>query len=421
MDLKTHQETPSLPGPILGLFLFLLAVLVWPGFLGRMFSLDWRLGNMRPVAYALQALLATLSVSAMLYRRQINRLYAKWFPTRKHLLFSLIAFSCSIGFSVLALEIGLRLRHFPFTEQLEVPENALAQFDPELGWVYIPNHTVVQEFGSARRKVPMYFDSLGCRVRAPGVRHDPAAPSVLFVGDSFTFGHGLLYEETFAGQLEAMPGFPYQVVNLGVQGYGTDQALLLLKRQFHKFNTKFVVYTYIDQHPDRNRVSDERLFHRFNRFVGTKPLFGLRSDGTLYLEQAPVRYADLRYSRLWACIQIVVLRRGPKTTLDLTRALVQEMRNYVESKGAVFVVVHWDERAYWKPETNPPSTLGGEPPFRGMGLNLIDTTADLPAGWSTWRIPGDGHPDARAHAYVSHLLFEALVHGHGGSEKPRDR
>jgi hypothetical protein len=113
----------------------------------------------------------------------------------------------------------------------------LMQFDPVLGWAYIPNQTVVHEIGTAKQKVPIYFDTLGLRVRAPGVRYDPEAPTALFVGCSYTFGHGVPYEESFIGRLAATPGFPYQVVNLGVQGYGTDQSWLMLKRYLKSFNT----------------------------------------------------------------------------------------------------------------------------------------------------------------------------------------
>lgn len=382
------------------LFLCLLAVLTWPGILRRAVSLDWQMGNMRPVAEGIAASCGLLAAVSLVLRKRINALFSKWFPTRKHFLFACIAASLSLVVSLVALELGLRMLRFPFTEELTVSENALAQFDPELGWSYIPNHTAVQEFGSEKRKVAMYFDDLGCRVRATGLYHDPSAPSVLFVGDSFTFGHGLPYEETFIGQLGAKPGFPYQVVSLGVQGYGTDQSLLLLKRQFRKFNTKVVVYTFIEQDMDRNRVEDLRLFHRFSRFLGTKPLFGLRPDSTLYLKERPAKYQEISYSHLWACVRIALLRFGPKTTANLTRALVREMQRFAESNAAKLIVVDWKQPIG--------KHAAASSIFQGMGLRLIETAANPPAGWDSWIIPGDGHPDARANLYVAQLLAEEL-------------
>ena len=152
--------------------------------------------------------------------------------------------------------------------------------DAELGWTYIPNQSVVQEFGADHRKIAMHFDDMGSRVGAPGVRHDAAKPSILFVGCSFTMGHGVAYEDSFVGRLEAMPDFRLQAVNLGVQGYGTDQSLLMLKRQFARFPTRAVVYTLIDDHVNRNQNYDRRMLLPKLRFLGTKPLFGLHDDGT---------------------------------------------------------------------------------------------------------------------------------------------
>jgi hypothetical protein len=85
---------------------------------------------------------------------------------------------------------------------------------------------------------------------------------------------------------------------------------------------------------------------------------------------------------------------GPIHELDLTRALVKEMRDYVESKGAEFILLNWGR--------NPNC---GDCPFDDLDLNTVDTAGREPVGWETWYIPGDGHPDARAHAYVAELLY----------------
>ena len=56
---------------------------------------------------------------------------------------------------------------------------------------------------------------------AAGVRR------VVMLGDSVTFGSGVSDAETFAALLDARPDL--EVINLGVDGYGTDQALLRLE------------------------------------------------------------------------------------------------------------------------------------------------------------------------------------------------
>ena len=61
--------------------------------------------------------------------------------------------------------------------------------------------------------VAMHFNGIGARVGNPDTQLDPNAPSVIFVGGSFTMGHGLLHEETVVGQLESMPEFQLQPIN----------------------------------------------------------------------------------------------------------------------------------------------------------------------------------------------------------------
>lgn len=405
MDSESLQTLSPLPGILLSAFLLGLTLLVWPVFLGRLVSLNWRAGDMRPTAYTLQIIVGSMAAVAALARRKIDFLFAKSFPTGKSLLFAAIAFLTSVVLALGAAELALRAVDLPFRASKSRAETPLAQFDPELGWSYIPSRTVIQEFGLQHRKVAMHFDDLGCRVGSPEERHNPVAPTVLLVGDSYTFGHGVPYEESFAGRLAAMPDFPFQVVNLGVQAYGTDQALLILKRHFKKFRTKVVVYTFVDVHILRNATYDRRWINPHARFLGTKPQFDLKRDGTLFLSKRPVRYDDMSYSRLWALVGVVLTRSGQKPSLNLTRALVREMKNYVESNGAAFYVLNWDQGIYWDP---PPTLANAQALFQGMNLNLIDTTVNAPQGWKTWIIPGNGHADARAHLHASQLIAQAI-------------
>ena len=75
------------------------------------------------------------------------------------------------------------------------------------------------------------------------------------------------------GNFDTLEEVPYQVVNLGVQGYGSDQALLALKKHLPKFNAKIVVYTFIENHILRNGNYDRRMLVPTARFLGTKPQF----------------------------------------------------------------------------------------------------------------------------------------------------
>jgi hypothetical protein len=406
--IRTQASTPvsTLPATLLCVFLLALSFLVWPGFLEHQIALDWKLGNMRLSAYVLQALFAGAAVVTGLLRRPINSRCVGMFPSRKHFFFALVAATMSLAVTLAALESACRLLDLPVQFRMARAEHVTAKFDSELGWAYLPNSSAVSSFGSDGRMIPSHFDELGARVRAPGLKHDPGEPTVLLVGDSFTMGHGVVFEETFAGRLEARPAFPYQVVNLGVQAFGTDQSLLMLKRHFKRFNTKVVVYTFIEDHIVRNSNYDRRVLQVGANVPGTKPLFGLGPNGTLYLQKVPYRLADYPTTpHLWRYLEIAWNRLGPRPSIFLTLALVQEMRRFTEANGAVFLLVYWSGQGA-KPTSR--ALL-----FDSMGVEILDTGADAPADWRNWIIPGDGHPDSRAHARVAQLLYQRLKEGLG--------
>jgi hypothetical protein len=410
MPPVTSSRAPF-PSLALGAGFLLLAGLFWPRNLVHLMPLDWRAGNLRPAAYTLAALFVLLGAACLVARESVNRRVAAVLGSRRFR-FALVAMLLSLALGLALVEIALRILDLPFKPTWSASETGLSQFDPELGWSYLPNQTVVQPFGTARREVPMHFSALASRSRVPGVVYDPAAPSVLFAGCSVTMGHGVPYEETFEGQLEARPGFPLQVVNLGVQGYGTDQALLLLKRQMPRLNTKVVVYTYLDLHVERNENYDRRLLIPSGRFPGTKPLFGLDRDGRLYLRKKPARYEDMVDLRVQSVLGLFLTHWGPRLRLDLTRALLREMADYVAAKGATFLVVHWKLS---------PRTSAGNEMLAGLGVPVIDLANGMPPQFGEWRIPGDGHPDVRAHAHVAGLLAAELARLGWPAHEPAER
>ena len=69
----------------------------------------------------------------------------------------------------------------------------------------------------------------------------PARHRIAIVGDSFTFGLEVRYEETWGHQLELALGQGYQVLNFGVDGYGVDQAYLRYKRDVLLWHPEIVI------------------------------------------------------------------------------------------------------------------------------------------------------------------------------------
>lgn len=98
---------------------------------------------------------------------------------------------------------------------------ATTPFDAELGWV---------ELSSPPEASPRAFNSLAARGPRDYASARPAGVlRVVSFGDSFTFGAEVPWDASWQAQLEALEP-DWEAPNFGVNGYGTDQALLRFRR-----------------------------------------------------------------------------------------------------------------------------------------------------------------------------------------------
>ena len=103
----------------------------------------------------------------------------------------------------------------------------LVEPDKTLGWRLAPNHA------GEMAGVTVSTDSHGVRIAdadTPTSRRS-AGTVVWLMGDSFTFGWGLPWEETVAAQLTKLMPESSAIYNLGVPGYGLTQSLLRLREE----------------------------------------------------------------------------------------------------------------------------------------------------------------------------------------------
>lgn len=331
-----------------------------------------------------------------------------WLAGKSRLQAAAVILAANLFVLLITLLLGeglLRFFHYPFSGQKVGQENALAQFDPELGWSYKPNFTGQTGIEGYRHDV--FFDENGFRVPRPGFQYDRNRPSILFIGGSFTMGHGVSWEQSFVGRVaELLPA--YQTVNLGVQAYGTDQALLTLKKYCDTFKTSIVVYTFTTPHILRNGNHDRRLLYPEGRFLGTKPLFSLNSRQQPILLKKPVTYDRYIHSYLVDLVKISIgkaLNLFPPEPEDLTLALIREMKRYCEERGAAFLVVDWkiSEDDYDIRETDLKNDI-----------NLVNVLENAPPYWSKMIVPdynqqqSYGHPNSIAHDHVARLLASRI-------------
>jgi lysophospholipase L1-like esterase len=107
---------------------------------------------------------------------------------------------------------------------------------------------------------------------------------VLLLGDSYTASLQVPYDSSWARELELALGPGWEVLNAGVSGYGTDNALFYLREVGWRFDPDLVLLTFFTS----NDVSDNHyeLYRRTGATL-TKPHFTLEQSG-LTLRAAPV-------------------------------------------------------------------------------------------------------------------------------------
>jgi len=117
------------------------------------------------------------------------------------------------------------------------------KLDEELGWKLKENTSSCLSLSNLITG-ETYFDSkiftneMGFRDIATNRKITPG--SIAAIGDSWTFGYGINYEETFPYLLSQKINFP--VANMGIPAYGSGSNLLLFERYVKQIRPSVVIY-----------------------------------------------------------------------------------------------------------------------------------------------------------------------------------
>jgi lysophospholipase L1-like esterase len=186
----------------------------------------------------------------------------------------------SLVFCLLALEIGYYrlVDPFPFipwSERNRTTHGNLMMYDATLGWTGVPDGTA--PLVTENNRIWLAHNSRGFR----DLEHDDRAgegPAITFLGDSFTWGYEVEFEEMFVNRLRKHLS-DHEVFNLAHQGYGTDQELLTFLQWEGRVTPGLVVLMFTE-----NDVADNHFARRYGR---RKPKFEIVDD-RLVLTGVPV-------------------------------------------------------------------------------------------------------------------------------------
>ncbi len=170
---------------------------------------------------------------------------------------------------------------------------------------------------------------------------------ILAVGDSFTFGAEAADQDAWPCVLESLDS-RFQVINLGVSGYGLDQMYITLRETMGEYKPALVLFAPIAEDLHRSLLS----FRGYR-----KPRFVLDGEKRLQLTNVPIgepgeTLAGLRerFGRFFVRRRLDELEKGFLPTLnngkydqelkDLNSKIVLEADHCTRATGADFLLVH---------------------------------------------------------------------------------
>jgi hypothetical protein len=214
--------------------------------------------------------------------------------------------------------------------QTALAEEIYTDFNPQLGWSNKPSRVFKNLFGPNKT---VTTDNFGFRVSPTSRERMNAKNRILCLGDSFTFGYGVDDTETWCNLLQADPDIG--TVNMGVGGYGIDQAFLRYKLNQDKLDHNLILFAPI--------AGDFRRALAKTEFGVEKPVLSYE-DEILSVTNVPLSpptsmaRALQRYGPLLSRLRIVTglqrVRGGGASELqpsevsaltDLTRGIVLEL------------------------------------------------------------------------------------------------
>ena len=200
-----------------------------------------------------------------------------WFWLRRlliHAASTLVLLAAAEGVAFLMLR-GEPVPEPERTVRRNVAERKHTRYDELLGWVNVPNTVLSNMYGEGRH---VNINNLGFRGTTSIDPERPAAARrTILSGDSFTFGYGVGDDHTWGAGL-ARRELDMEFLNMGLGGYGLDQAYLWYRREGDPLPHDLHLFSFITENFRRMTRS---------RFMGYgKPVLTTR-DGQLVVENIP--------------------------------------------------------------------------------------------------------------------------------------
>ncbi len=273
--------------------------------------------------------------------------------------------------------------------------------NPDMGHEHVPNREAFL------MGVPVKINSAGLRDREFSLDKPDGTYRILALGDSTTFGWGVLQDKTYAKVLEQRlndnppPGKPrhFEVINSGVGNYNTAQEVAYFKERGRLYHPDMVILGFfVNDAEETPREETGWLARESCLYVFLNSAW----DGILRQSHRRPNYRDYYLG----------LYEEGKPGWTACRRAIRELT-------AACAAEHIDLRIALIPELH---TLGADYEFQSVheavrgvareggvpAIDLLDGLAGQEPA-SLWVSPGDVHPNARAQELFAAQLYEMLA------------
>ncbi len=361
----------------MGVLLLAGAALINDGWVDRHFLPDFHQARAiyRIWETAGRIMLALIGLTMVLALRPVlGRLAAR--RSLREIFVSAAPMLVALLMALVVTELVLRSTYWRIANEAPASPEPRMQADPKLGWTFVPSRAAHARVGG--RVVDYAFDSRGYRVPRVGDSPDPEKPTVVFAGESILVGYGLQWDESVPAKVQAQTGL--QAANAAVAGYSTDQVYMRLATELPRFRRPVAVVMLFTPSLFAKNLSQNRphLGPGLEWRPARKPL---------RLEAIAI-HALPYHSQLAVDRGVAETRAVLKAGVDLARA-----------RGAAPMIVC-------------PVFGDGEPMERDLRRRILDE-GGLPYVLvrldPSWRVPGDGHPDARGATEIAAAIARRLA------------
>lgn len=311
-------------------------------------------------------------------------------------------------------------------------------YDSDLGWAPRP--------GAKSRDGLVEILPSGVRRTAAEKLDDDTALRIVTIGDSFTFGDEVADDETWPAQLEGLlssSGLNADVVNLGVNGYALDQAVLRFERDGVRLEPDMVILGLQPENLLRNLNVVRAIYYPGTSLPLSKPRFVTEGDHlrTVNHPTAPMEevlealaapadhplleyesWLDARYeeslpqrSVLLSLAQSLVNIYPRGTGYELTPEMAEigtgaiaRLDAAAHSVGARLVIVHLPRKHDLE------EIEAGREPWHGPWLSEVEARydvvrPDLRPGLAEGSFQAKGHYSPRQNKHVAEAAAEYLL------------